>query len=159
MIMWTEVIRSSESLRGWTDTGRSTAWRKSNIYRTTRRSQSTAHNVWLTVDLCAVKKCHNNQLRNNDGNTTSLKKWNTVCSHFLRCTGVWVARTPLGDALSAQSSPRVLRLSVHVTCKLWFVALFCTHDIYCIFIYPGRGIPPLWLPWGFFHHFLFFLPC
>ena len=44
-----------------------------------------------------------------------------------------------------------IRLSVNVTCKLWFVALFCTRDIYCMSVRPGRGIPPLWL-------FLRFLP-
>ena len=44
-----------------------------------------------------------------------------------------------------------IRHSVNVTCKLWFFALFCTCDICCMSVCPGRGIPPLWL-------FLRFLP-
>ena len=44
-----------------------------------------------------------------------------------------------------------IRHSVNVTCKLWFFALFCTPDINCMSVHPGRGIPPLWL-------FLRFLP-
>ena len=56
----------------------------------------------------------------------------------------------------AQSSPGsthftyiCIRLSVNVTCKLY--CSFCTRDIYCMSVLPGRGISPLWL-------FLMFLP-
>ena len=49
-----------------------------------------------------------------------------------------------------------IRLSVNVTCKLWFVALFCTRDIYCTSVCPGRGIPTLWLFLRFL--LLFFYP-
>ena len=38
-----------------------------------------------------------------------------------------------------------IRYSVNVTCKLWFVVLLCTSEIYCMFVHPGGGIPPLWL--------------
>ena len=44
-----------------------------------------------------------------------------------------------------------IRLSVNVTCKMWFVALFCTCDSYFMSVCPERRIPPLWL-------FLRFLP-
>ena len=44
-----------------------------------------------------------------------------------------------------------IRFSVDVTCKLWIVAIFCTHNIYCMSVCPGRVIPTLWL-------FLRFLP-
>ena len=44
-----------------------------------------------------------------------------------------------------------ITLSVNVSSKLWFVALFCTQDNYCMSVCTGGGIPLLWL-------FLRFLP-
>ena len=36
-----------------------------------------------------------------------------------------------------------IRHSVNVTYKLFCKTLFCTRDIYCMSVRPGRGIPPL----------------
>ena len=71
------------------------------------------------------------------------------------CNSVWYYHFPLTLHITC------IRLSVNVTCKLWFVALFCTRDIYCMSVHPGRGIPPLWLFLRFpplFFLFCFFYP-
>ena len=45
--------------------------------------------------------------------------------------------------------------SVNATWKLWFCS-FCTSNIYCMSVCPGRGILPLWL---FLRFLPSFLPC
>ena len=41
-----------------------------------------------------------------------------------------------------------VRYPFNAICKSDFVVLFCTWNIYCMLVRPGREIPPLWLfPW------------
>ena len=76
------------------------AWTHSNIYRTTRRRQSTAHNVWLTGwPVCGEEMTQQSALSNNDGNTTSLKYLT------LKKTSVYLSLQNSAEAPSSTLNP------------------------------------------------------
>ena len=83
----------------------------------------------------------------------------------------WERRScsPLGDALACSVISWIHTLyTYYIICIRYtvtsmqfvncdYVVLFCTFDIYCMSVRPGRGIPPLWLFLRFLP-FLFFFP-